>query len=94
MTDRAPQRQTDEDYVDWIRDQPCLVCRRPGSDPAHLDTRGSGGSDLTCVPLCRRHHREQEDNPLSKFEDEYHINLWRCSHRLLRRYLSDQPIAG
>jgi len=92
MRDPKPVRQTDEDYVDWIRGKDCLICGSPGSDPAHLDTRGSGGSDLTCVPLCRTHHREQEDNPLRDFEQEYKINLWKCSHRLLRRYMDDRNV--
>ena len=92
MPDPAPVRQTDEEYVAWVRNKQCLVCDRPGSDPAHLDTRGSGGSDYTCIPLCRIHHREQEDNSLRDFEDAYHINLYEEALRLLRHYIDDRTI--
>lgn len=94
MPDPAPRRETDEDYLDYIRRQDCIVCLAPADDPHHLDTRGSGGSDYTCVPLCRGHHREIGTKGMQKMEREYNLDFWRQAHRLLRRYFSttDTPM--
>ena len=82
-------REVDEDYLDYIREQPSVVSLRPSDDPHHLESRGSGGSDYTAIPLTRGEHREIHTMPLRDFEEKYGINLWRESHRLLRRYFSD-----
>lgn len=58
-------REIDEDYLEWIRNQPCVITgKRLGSgfdrvDPAHTDTVGSGGSDRSALPLINRLHTEQ-----------------------------------
>lgn len=47
------------------------------SDPHHTLSRGAGGVDEHCVPLCRRHHNEL-DSPWSgpkTFEATHDINL-------------------
>ncbi len=49
-------RETDENYLDFIREQPCLVCLDPIVEPHHTKTVGAGGSDYNAVPLCRRCH--------------------------------------
>lgn len=64
-------RQRDEQYLDWIRQQPCCIC---GDDvtveAAHLRVgsinddksptgMGEKSSDKWALPLCGRHHREQ-----------------------------------
>jgi len=82
----------DEQYLDYIRAQPCAVCAAPApNDPHHLDSgvMGSKGDDWTCVPLCRTHHREYHDHGEAHVEREHRVDLWRHSHRLLRRYLAD-----
>lgn len=80
-------RQASEDYLEYVRDQPCTICRAPADDPHHLTHRGSGGSDYTAIPLCRGHHREVHSNGLQQVERDYRVNLWRQAHRLLQRYL-------
>lgn len=83
-----PHRTTDEEYLAWVRTQPCAVCKAPADDPHHLQSRGAGGSDYTALPMCRGHHRELHTMADSTFESEYRINLWREVCRHLTRYLA------
>lgn len=72
------------DHADWIRTLGCLVCGRTPSEPAHVKTRGSGGTAKDIVPLCgdrpwspvdpQGHHSEQEGNN-KRFEALYRIDL-------------------
>jgi len=53
---RKPVRELDAEYIKFIHGFACVVC---GSYPVHAHhtkTRGAGGSDLTCLPLCYEHH--------------------------------------
>lgn len=50
------RRLTDPDYLDFIRQRPCIVCRRYGVHAHHVKSRGAGGSDYLAVPLCPEHH--------------------------------------
>jgi hypothetical protein len=52
-----PKRYINEEYLNWIRMQPCFNCKKsPPSDPHHILSRGAGGSDLAVIPLCRICH--------------------------------------
>ena len=84
-----PSTVRDEDFLNYIRDQPCAVCMETPSDPHHLDSgvMGSKGDDWTAVPLCRQHHREYHDHGERHMRAEYGVDLWKESHRHLRRYL-------
>ena len=51
----------DEAHRNWIATLPCLVCRTPlAVSPHHAKTKGSGGGDNSCVPLCHKHHTGDE----------------------------------
>lgn len=57
---RRTTREIDPAYLDWIREQPCLVRARHRCgriEPAHLKTVKTGGSDYQVVPLCGLMHR-------------------------------------
>lgn len=60
------KRYQSEKYLEFIRAQPCLVCGQK-SEPHHLLSRGSGGSDLYCINLCRKCHSEIEQIGRNKF---------------------------
>ena len=49
-------------YLDWVKQQPCCVCNKPGEDPHHINMQGKGmGSkqpDWATIPLCRSCHDE------------------------------------
>ena len=53
-------------YLDWLKGQPCLVCKHLPCDPAHQSLgwpSGTGikGPDSFALPLCRRcHHRQHQ----------------------------------
>lgn len=55
-----------------VRTLPCCSCgKRPPSDPAHERSRGAGGKDRDCVPLCggvHGCHRRQHDQGIQTFE--------------------------
>jgi hypothetical protein len=53
-----PKRYEHPNYLAFIRSLPCVACDYPVTDAHHLKTRGSGGSDLTAIPLCRQHHTQ------------------------------------
>lgn len=72
LRQRLP-REEDPAYLAYVRTLPCLICRRPGSDPAHLRTgsrqyekpptgMGEKPSDRWVLPLCRTHHDDQHRN--------------------------------
>lgn len=54
-------------YMQWVKTQPCSVrgngeCGGP-VEADHAGARGIGqkAPDATCIPLCRKHHRERTD---------------------------------
>ena len=91
MEKHQEQKFTLKNYLDYIREKPCLICGITPCDPDHLEARGMGGAksemkDLSCVPLCRIHHTERHQFGNQKFEDKYSINLWKDAFNLIRRY--------
>ena len=68
------------DYRRWISSLGCCVSgcvhatRRV--DPCHTGAHAYGrkSSDLSCIPLCRRHHDEFDANPRA-FAEKYRINV-------------------
>lgn len=84
-------------YIDYVKRQPCLVCMEPPpSDPHHLKSKGAGGPDEACIPLCRTHHREYHTTTHAKFERAHGFprkrGLWFFAWRVLHRY-HNQPEA-
>lgn len=50
------KRKNNKDYIRWIHGWPCVVCSRWPVQAHHVRTRGAGGGDEQCVPLCADHH--------------------------------------
>jgi predicted restriction endonuclease len=67
------KRLEDRVLLDTYHQRPCTVCRRVGSDPAHIKSRGSGGDDIewNIMPLCRSHHQEQHKTGWFSFSEKY-----------------------
>jgi hypothetical protein len=62
------RRPRDPAYMAWVRRQPCCarvfshLCSGPiEADHAGRRSAGRKADDRTCIPLCRRHHRERTD---------------------------------
>ena len=56
---RKPYRNAE--YLDYVREHPCISCNAPGPSEPHHFMRGAGGlgmkvDDTHTVPLCRRCH--------------------------------------
>lgn len=52
-------------YLQWIRTLPCSVCRTIRQiETAHTGPHGISqkSSDLSAIPLCRKHHRTGNDS--------------------------------
>jgi hypothetical protein len=79
-------RVYDDDYLAWIRQQPCCLC----GDNVHVEAAhlrvgsivdgkvytgmGQKSSDRWALPLCGRHHREQHTMNEREFWASYGIN--------------------
>lgn len=66
----------DNEYLNYIRKQPCLVCGMYNNTEAHhLRINNKGGTaikppDAYCVPLCNQHHLEYHRNGHKWFEGQ------------------------
>ncbi len=65
-----------ERYKAMIRSLWCVVCGRSNPDACHTGPHAYGrkASDLTCIPLCRCHHREMDSNPVA-FAERYGLDI-------------------
>lgn len=46
-----------EEYLDFVKTHACIICGEKESDNAHFpQSRGAGGRDSDCIPLCRKCH--------------------------------------
>ncbi|WP_432652970.1 DUF968 domain-containing protein [Providencia rettgeri] len=62
------KRWTSDEYIKWVKSQPCCVCGATADDAHHLIGYGQGGTgtkahDLFTIPLCRVHHSELHKDP-------------------------------
>jgi hypothetical protein len=58
---RERRKRIAEDYLNFLRLKPCLLCDGPGASPHHLVSRKwrePARDDFLCVPTCPRCHRE------------------------------------
>ena len=52
------------------------------SEPHHIPSRGAGGTDKDCVPLCTAHHREFHDIGEQSFAERYAVDLRAIARRI------------
>ena len=82
-----PRRVEDEAYLAYLRQLPCTACQKTPAEPHHLESRGSGGSDYTCLPLCREHHAEFHSRGNKTASATHGMDAWREAHRLSTTWL-------
>jgi len=71
--------------ADYCRRQRCCCCYAdPPSDPHHVRSRGAGGKDDECVPLCRECHSMLHAHGRSALEAKYSIDLDSEKRRMQR----------
>lgn len=51
-------RKKDRKLLDKYHDFPCLICKYPQSEPAHIKSKGAGGDDVphNLLNLCHKCH--------------------------------------
>jgi hypothetical protein len=84
-----------EEYLQFIREQACLVCGTSPCDPHHLNFKGnqSGGmglktSDYRTIPLCRIHHNEYHNVGKITFADRHSLDLKMEIIKHIERYMT------
>lgn len=88
---RKPTRN--QDYLSWVKQQPCVACGHPVSDAHHVKGYGLSGmgakaSDLTAFPLCRTCHSDLHDNGW-RFWERGHGSQWLFVQGTLMRALRE-----
>lgn len=79
-----------EEYVEFVRSHPCIVCARPSESHHAFGRRGVSvkPSDFTCVPLCHAHHDELHRSGRVSFEQFHRVNLVEVAFNLLHNFLT------
>ena len=83
------------EFVEFIRNEKCVICYSWPVDPDHLDQIGMGRNrkkvdlieHLSCIPICRKHHTERHTMTLKDFETKYDVNLYKENHYYLTKWL-------
>lgn len=90
-----PKRYENKEYKEFIRNLPCCVFRcgntnKKGKvDPHHTKSVGSGGSDLTCVPLCAEHHTEAHWSRI-RFEIKHNVEFVMIQKNCLQKFIEEK----
>lgn len=84
------KRYINKAYVEYIKQQPCCVSRVVGVDPHHTKSVGSGGSDLTCIPLSHKLHQEGHQIGWDTFQVKYNIDFRDVRIELLERWVEEE----
>lgn len=90
LSNTTPTTPRSEEYVEFVRSHPCLVCRRPAESHHAFGRRGTSlkASDFTCVPLCHTHHAEMHKIGRVPFEKFYRVDLVEIAFNLMHKYLT------
>lgn len=71
-------KSNDIDWLEYYRRRPCQVCGEPPpSDPAHIQSKGSGGPDSedNLMSLCRGHHVQNHAYGWKAFSKMYGLPI-------------------
>jgi hypothetical protein len=72
---KRTKREIVPEHLEKIRKMDCLACGLSPCDPHHTVSRGAGGSDKTCIPLCREHHVEIHAIGIITFQEKYGLDI-------------------
>lgn len=73
-------------YLDFIREQPCVVSGVNGVDAHHVLRKSQSSNDYLCVPLDHALHMELHSTGVETFERKYSICLQACAVSFLIGY--------
>lgn len=74
---RGQKPVRDPEYRRFVKKLPCAVCLKTWNvDPCHTGGHGTGqkSCDLSCIPLCRKHHDEFDAAPRS-FAEKHGLDV-------------------
>jgi hypothetical protein len=84
-----PVRYKNKKYTEYIKHQPCCITGRSNVDPHHTKSVGSGGSDLTQVPLIHELHQEVHKIGWRTFQEKYNIDFRDIRLKLLEQWIEN-----
>jgi hypothetical protein len=84
-----PVRYKNGEYKEFIKKQPCCITGQFDVDPHHTKSVGSGGSDLTLVPLIHRLHQECHNIGQDTFQAKYNIDFKLIRLALLQKWIEE-----
>jgi hypothetical protein len=90
MVFSKPKRYVNDDYREFIKNQPCCISETLNVDPHHIKSVGSGGSDLTMIPLSHELHAECHKIGKYTFQKKYDINFHNIMLSLLQKYIKEK----
>ena len=79
-------------YLDYIREQTCLICGENQTEAHHTKIFNHGGksrkpSDYWCIPLCMEHHNEIHNKGVKTFYKSYEVDIWIDLFTMVSEYL-------
>ena len=90
-----PQRESNPDYIRWLKEQPewaCVVTGDLEADPHHVQSVGAGGSDVLVVPLSREFHTEVHSDPTFWNKHKLVLCEWFYNkHKIDLRWMAKTP---
>ena len=88
---------TDSDFLQWIRTQPCKVCKNKPVEAAHVRRVANGAGmgikpPYSAVPLCPEHHRLQHQKGESAIGGRELMDKWRieCLAQWCWEYIKEE----
>ena len=87
-----PARYKNKDYIEYIKEQPCCITERPNVDPHHTKSIGSGGSDLSAIPLTHELHVECHKIGRDTFQKKYNIDFKDIIFKLMERFIEQGKV--
>jgi hypothetical protein len=82
-----PRRYENKAYREFIKKQPCCITGRMEVDPHHTKSVGSGGSDLTLIPLIHELHQECHTIGAGTFQKKYSIDFDLIQLALIKKWV-------
>lgn len=82
-----PVKIIDEDYLDWIREQPCVVSGHTHVVAHHVQRKSQGRNDYLTVPLTHELHTELHKIGVETFEKKHAVDLAKAVTAKLVEYL-------
>lgn len=93
---RKQPRYSDKQYLDFLSKKPCIVCGQQAQlHHAIYKSAGNHSGDLTCVPLCAKHHTGSSGVHAlgrERFHEVYGIDLSEVIWSQLQEYFETYGI--